>query len=111
MSAALLTALFPDAVFTAWLTAICISLWWWGSDIRLCDAGVLWDKRFVRWCDAREKWDPDRDSLTLYGADQNGAELRCDAVVPDGQRITVEALLSEKRQTERAAVIEQATPG
>ena len=103
-AAALKEAFSPDAVFMAWLTAICVTLWWWQSDIRLCSAGVLWDRRYIRWDDAQAKWDPDRDAVTLYGPDQRGVELRCDAAVPDQQRSRVETLLEEKRcQTPGAA--------
>jgi hypothetical protein len=97
--AALATAFYPDAVFMAWLTAVCITLWWWKSDIRLCEAGVLWDKRFIRWYAAHEKWDPDRDAVTIYGVDQNGVDLRCDAVVRDEQRAAVEELLKYTLRT------------
>ncbi len=93
---ALLTTLSPDAVFMAWLTAICITLWWWKSDIRLCDAGVLWNTRFIQWHDVCEKWDPDRDAVTLRGPDQRGVELRCDAIIPDQQKVKVDMLLEEK---------------
>jgi hypothetical protein len=104
MPAALLTALYPDAIFLAWLTAVCITLWWWKSDIRLCDAGVLWDKRFIRWSDTHESWDPDRDAITLRGADQIGAELRCEAIVSDEERPVVDELLKNKlRATATAA--------
>ena len=96
-AAALKEAFAPDVVFMAWLTSTCITLWWWPSDIRVCTDGVLWDRRFIRWGDAQAKWDPDRDAVALYGPDQNGIELRCDAVVPEQQRSRVETLLEEKR--------------
>ncbi len=98
MGSALLTVLSPDAVFMAWLTAICITLWWWKSDIRLCEAGVLWNTRFIQWRDFCEKWDPDHDAVTLYGPDQHGVELRCDAITPDQQKAKIEMLLEEKRR-------------
>ena len=76
-----------------------VVIWWWGRDIRLSEAGLLWDRRLIRWPDVHEQWDPDRDALTLYGLDQRGVELRCDAVVPEKQRTAVESLLREKLQT------------
>lgn len=107
VAAALLAAVYPDAIFWAWLMAFSIALWWWGRDIRLSAAGVLWDKRFIRWSEVHERWDPDRDALTLHGPDQHGVELVCDVVISEKQRGEVEALLREKRQTTLTTAIGQ----
>ncbi len=99
LGGALLRAIYPSAIGMAWLTAMSIAVWWWGRDVRLTDAGVLWDKRMIRWSEIHERWDPDRDAVTLSGPDQYGIELKCDVVVPEKQRIEIEALLTEKSQT------------
>ena len=73
-----------------------VAVWWWSRDIRLAEAGVLWDRRLMRWSNVRERWDPDRDVLRLQGLDQRNLELSCDVVVPDEEREKVAALLAEK---------------
>jgi len=96
VSAALLTLLYPDSLFTAWLLAICAALWWWPHDIRLCDDGALSHQQVIRWPDAGERWDPDYDAVTVYGPNQNGAPVHFDMIVPERQRGAVEAFLNEK---------------
>jgi hypothetical protein len=96
VTGAFLTAIFPDAIFWAWLMALSVGLWWWGRDVRLCNIGVLWDMRFIRWSEIREQWDPDHDALTLSGLDQRGVKFSCDVVVSVAQRAAVAALLREK---------------
>jgi hypothetical protein len=94
--AALRTLLYPDSIFTAWLLAICAALWWWPHDIRLCDNGALSHQQLIRWQDARERWDPDHDTVTILGRNQSGMELHFDMVVPEHQRSAVEAFFEEK---------------
>jgi hypothetical protein len=101
LPSALLTAVYPDSVFLAWLAASCIVLWWWPQNIRLCENGLLWDRRFIRWADARERWDPDYDAVTVYGPNQDGGEVRFDMIVPERQRGAVEAFLEEKMREKR----------
>jgi hypothetical protein len=96
MQTALFTLFNLDSIFTAWLLATCIALWWWPRDIRLCENGVLSDQRLIPWSDARARWDPDHDAVTIYGSDQSGVELHFDMVVPEQQHALVEVLLKEK---------------
>lgn len=84
------------AIFLAAMMAHSVAVWWWSRDIRLAEAGVLWDRRLMRWSNVRERWDPDRDVLRLQGLDQRNLELSCDVVVPDEEREKVAALLAEK---------------
>ena len=80
----------------AGLAAYSVTLWWWGRDIRLCEAGVLWDRRIIPWSEVHERWDPDRDTLTLSGLDQHRRRLVCAVLVPEQRREAVLALLQEK---------------
>jgi hypothetical protein len=80
----------------AGLAAYSVTLWWWGRDIRLCEAGVLWDRRIISWPEVHERWDPDRDTLTLFGLDQHKNRLVCAVLVPEQRREAVLALLQEK---------------
>jgi hypothetical protein len=76
--------------------AYSVTLWWWGRDIRLCEVGVLWDRRIIAWSEVYERWDPDHDTLTLSGYDQHNRRLVCAVLVPDGRREAVLALLQTK---------------
>jgi hypothetical protein len=80
----------------AGLAAYSVTLWWWGRDIRLCEAGVLWDRRIIPWSEVHERWDPDRDTLTLSGLDLHQVRLVCAVLVPEQRREAVLALLQEK---------------
>jgi hypothetical protein len=83
-------------MFLAAATAYSVTLWWWGRDIRLCEEGVLWDRRIIAWPEVHERWDPDRDTLTLSGNDQCKRRLVCAVLVPDQRRDAVLALLQQK---------------
>ena len=76
--------------------AYSVTLWWWGRDIRLCEVGVLWDRRTIAWSEVYERWDPDRDTLTLSGLDQHKNRLVCAVLIPEQRREAVLALLQEK---------------
>jgi hypothetical protein len=76
--------------------AYSVTLWWWGRDIRLCEVGVLWDRRIIDWSEVYERWDPDHDTLTLSGFDQHKNRLVCAVLVPEQRREAVLALLQKK---------------
>lgn len=76
--------------------AYSVTLWWWGRDIRLCEVGVLWDRRIIAWSEVYERWDPDHDTLTLMGYDQHNRRLVCSVLVPEQRREAVLALLQRK---------------
>ena len=76
--------------------AYSVTLWWWGRDIRLCEVGVLWDRRIIAWSEVYERWDPDHDTLTLSGFDQHKRRLVCAVLVPEQRREAVLGLLQEK---------------
>jgi hypothetical protein len=94
--AAFLAAAKPVQLMGSAIITLCVTIWWRGDDICLADAGVRWDKRFIRWPDVQECWDPDRDAVTLTGPDQHGFNLKCEAIVSAQHRAGVEAFLAEK---------------
>jgi hypothetical protein len=93
---AVLAVLNLGSLTLAGLAAYSVTLWWWGRDIRLCEAGVLWDRRIIPWDELHERWDPDRDTLTLSGLDLHQVRLVCAVLVPEQRREAVLALLQEK---------------
>ena len=75
---ALVSAFNVGSLVLAGVSAQSIAVWWWGQEARLSEAGVLWDRRLLRWSQVNPSWDSEREILTFIGPDQNGINLEFD---------------------------------
>ena len=88
---------FPSLVMAA-VSAQSIALWWWGHEARLSEAGVLWDRRLLRWSQINPSWDSEREILTFVGPDQYGINLEFAVIVPEAVRDTVKSIVDDRVQ-------------
>jgi hypothetical protein len=82
---------------SVWWAARIVTMLWWRNNVRFCEHGLLWDRRFVPWNHLVEhRWDDAKELvLALKGIDHRSVDLALKLPVPHDQRAALQALLDQ----------------
>jgi hypothetical protein len=80
------------------LTSRLVTTFWWRTNVRFGELGILWDRRVMLWdhvvyCDY---CDFARSRLQINGIDQNNIDLGLEVVVPQESREVLDTILKSK---------------
>jgi hypothetical protein len=78
-----------------WLSKIVATLWW-RNNIRICENGVLWERRLLLWDHIVEHQWATASVLELKGIDQNGVDLLLKIPVPYERYHVLKSIIEAK---------------